>query len=161
MRQITRLGVLAAMLAVAATGCAVIQSKDVKHMLIDKFSTHIWNGQVLLNADQHAKFQAEFVGKLEKLLHGKYVITAKHIYLLPPDHRTVPNPVISRMDFNNMMMNVDPGEPELVFANETIDWPYVNVWKTSGSHPEFVAFSLYRNSDSNTLLGYFELAPTK
>lgn len=161
MKKITRLGVLAAMLTVVATGCAIAEPKDAKHMLIDRFSTNIWNGQVLLTADQHAKGQAEMVSKVEKLLHGKYVITAQHIYLLPPDHRAVPNPVISRMDFNNMMMDVDPGGPELVFANETIDWPYINVWKTSGSHPEFVAFSLYRNSGSNTLLGYFELAPTK
>ncbi len=145
--------------AVGVIGCAAAKPQDATMMLIEKLPTNLWSTQTLLTGDQHAKEQREMLSKLEKLLHGKYRITAQKIYLLPPD-RAEPNPVIFKMEFSGVMSVVDPGGSERVFANETWDWPYVNVWKTSGSHPEYVAFSLYRISD-NTLLGYFELAPTK
>lgn len=161
MKPVTKLFAAALMLALSVAGCAVEQTKDVTPMIIDKLATNLWDSQILLTADQYQKEQLEMVDKTEKLFHGKYRITAQHIYLLRPDHRTVPNPVVSKMDFHNAMNDVDPAGPQLVFANETWDWPYVNIWKTSGPHPAYVAFSLYAIADRNTLLGYFALEPTK
>ena len=161
MKQITRLGVLAAMLAVVATGCAAARPKDATPMLIEKLPTNLWSTQTLLTANQHAEEQAMMVSRLKKLLHGKYRVTAQQIYFLPPD-RAEPNPIIFKMEFSSVMSVVDPGGAELVFTNETWDWPYVNVWKASGPHPGYVALALYRTpDDADTLLGHFELAPTK
>jgi hypothetical protein len=156
MKSMTKLFAIALMLALVAAGCAAAQSKDSTPMLIDKLPTNLWNPQTLLGADQHKKDQLAMVGEIEKLWQGKYRITAQHIYLLPPDHDSLPNPVISKMDFHNAMNDLDP-EPELVFSNETFELPYLNIWKTSGPHPKYVAFSLYPIADKNTLLGYFEL----
>lgn len=159
MKLMTRLCVITVMLALGSTGCVAAQSKDVHPMLIDNLPTNLWSTQILLTADQHGDGQQEMVGKLEKLLHDEYRITAQHVYFLPSDHGGAPTPIALRMEFNSVMMSVDRAGPELVFTNETSDSPYVNVWKTSGTHPKYVAFSAYLISDNNTLLGYFELEP--
>jgi hypothetical protein len=152
------------LLASGVAGCAATPPKDHTPMLIDRLPTDFWEPQKPITDEQYKDEQEPMMRKVEQLLNGKYKIIAKRVCLfLPIPKVPLPNPVIVKMDFHNAMNDID-SDAELVYANETTDWPYVNVWKTSGPHPEYVALVLYSNDyehDENTFLGYFELQPVK
>ena|GEM_PF-3152286 len=147
-------------------GCASAQSQPPSMPIIDKLpltEAHFGRPVKLLGPDEYKENQQALLSAIEEQLHGMFLITAQRILLFPTptDVGQLISPQV-RMGFNSIMYKIDENA-ELIFENDTIDNPYINIWKTGEPTPEYTLLCYYLISKKNRdiLLGYFQLKPTE
>jgi hypothetical protein len=126
-------------------GCASTQPQGTV-MIIDKpqlknadFSRPI----MLLPPNEYKEDQQALRAGMEAQLRGKFLITAQRIRLIRArsDIGQIASPQF-RMDINSIMYQIDDNA-DLIFENNTMDNPYINIWKTGGTAPEYTAIGYY------------------
>jgi hypothetical protein len=67
-----------------------------------------------------------------------------------------------RMEINSIMYQIDK-HAELIFENNTMDNPYINIWEIGGTASEYTAIAYYTTPGKNydVLVGYFQLKPVQ